>query len=235
MGNFALQKGPCNFLKLRISPWGNPFLLLFSLFFFYLAFSFIRWRLHLFLSLSLSLVYPLLHRLGLQANRGAGRRLGALLPRAAAAHGGRRAGSYGSGRTASGSVRGRLGARASEGAQASGAARLGQRASGSSQARGARLEGARGSGSAQLRWRRWRGAEQRSQRARQLGAAGDAEPAAPGGMRERASAGPARASGHWSGSRAVQEQNVGGAERVAQACARWRAELAVCAGVGRPE
>jgi hypothetical protein len=28
MGNFALQKGPGNFLKLRISPWGNPFLLL---------------------------------------------------------------------------------------------------------------------------------------------------------------------------------------------------------------
>jgi hypothetical protein len=43
MGKFALQKGPCNFLKLRISPWGNPFLLL-SLFFFYLAFSFIHWR-----------------------------------------------------------------------------------------------------------------------------------------------------------------------------------------------
>jgi hypothetical protein len=44
MGNFSLQKGPCNFLKLRISPWGNPFLLLLSLFFFYLAFSFIHWR-----------------------------------------------------------------------------------------------------------------------------------------------------------------------------------------------
>jgi hypothetical protein len=44
MGNFSLQKGPCNFLKLRTSPWGNPFLLLLSLFFFYLAFSFIHWR-----------------------------------------------------------------------------------------------------------------------------------------------------------------------------------------------
>jgi hypothetical protein len=28
MGNFALQTGPCSFLKLRISPWGNLFLLL---------------------------------------------------------------------------------------------------------------------------------------------------------------------------------------------------------------
>jgi hypothetical protein len=28
MGNFVLQKGPCNFLKLHISPWGIPFLLL---------------------------------------------------------------------------------------------------------------------------------------------------------------------------------------------------------------
>jgi hypothetical protein len=73
------------------------------------------------------------------------------------------------------------------------------------------------------RWRRWRGAEQRPQRAGQLGAAGGTEPAAPGGTRERASAGLARASGHWSGSRAVQERNVGGAEWVAQACARWRA------------
>jgi hypothetical protein len=87
MVNFSLQTGPYSFLKLHISPWGNPFLL-FSLFFFYLAFSFIHWRLHLFLSLSL--VYPLLHRLGLQASRGAGRRPGALLPRAAAAQGWRR-------------------------------------------------------------------------------------------------------------------------------------------------
>jgi hypothetical protein len=28
MRNYALQKGPCNFLDLRISPWGIPFLLL---------------------------------------------------------------------------------------------------------------------------------------------------------------------------------------------------------------
>jgi hypothetical protein len=34
----------------------------------------------------------------------------------------------------------------------------------------------------------------------------------------------------WSSSRAVQERNVGGAERVARACTRWRAEDG---GVGR--
>jgi hypothetical protein len=32
MGNFALQKGPCNFLKLHISPWGNLFILLLCFF-----------------------------------------------------------------------------------------------------------------------------------------------------------------------------------------------------------
>jgi hypothetical protein len=32
MGNFALQKGPYNFLKLRISPWGNLFILLLCFF-----------------------------------------------------------------------------------------------------------------------------------------------------------------------------------------------------------
>jgi hypothetical protein len=32
MGNFALQIGSCSFLKLRISPWGNLFLLLLCFF-----------------------------------------------------------------------------------------------------------------------------------------------------------------------------------------------------------
>jgi hypothetical protein len=39
------------------------------------------------------------------------------------------------------------------------------------------------------RWRRWRGVGQRPQHAEQLGAAGGAAPVAPGGTRERASAG----------------------------------------------
>jgi hypothetical protein len=50
MGNYALQKGPCSFIKLRISPWGIPFLLL-------LCFSFLP--LFIF-SRPLSLPYPLL-------------------------------------------------------------------------------------------------------------------------------------------------------------------------------
>jgi hypothetical protein len=32
MGKFALQKSPCSFLKLRISPWGNMFILLLCFF-----------------------------------------------------------------------------------------------------------------------------------------------------------------------------------------------------------
>jgi hypothetical protein len=48
MGNYALQKGPSSFLKLRISPWRIPFLLL-------LCFSFLS--LFIF-SRALSLPYP---------------------------------------------------------------------------------------------------------------------------------------------------------------------------------
>jgi hypothetical protein len=32
MGKFALQTSPCSFLKLRISPWGNLFILLLCFF-----------------------------------------------------------------------------------------------------------------------------------------------------------------------------------------------------------
>jgi hypothetical protein len=48
MRNYALQKGPCNFLNLRTSPWEIPFLLLsifpLSLFFLSRAFLFPRRR-----------------------------------------------------------------------------------------------------------------------------------------------------------------------------------------------
>jgi hypothetical protein len=39
----------------------------------------------------------------------------------------------------------------------------------------------------------------------------------------------------WSGSRAVQERNVGSAEQVARVCAWWRTGVGVWVGVGRPE
>jgi hypothetical protein len=48
MGNFALQTGPCSFLKLRISPWGVSFP--FLLYFFSpwrLLLFFLHWQLHL--------------------------------------------------------------------------------------------------------------------------------------------------------------------------------------------
>jgi hypothetical protein len=50
MENFALQTSPCSFPKLRISPWGIPFLLLLC-FSFPWYFLILYWRPHLLLSL----------------------------------------------------------------------------------------------------------------------------------------------------------------------------------------
>jgi hypothetical protein len=72
MGNFTLQKGPCSFLKLRISPWGIPPILLLC--------SPLSWRSSFFFSpaapLSLSLLFqglslPASFPLSLSSVRGA--------------------------------------------------------------------------------------------------------------------------------------------------------------------
>jgi hypothetical protein len=124
MGNYALQKGPCNFLNLRINPWEVPF-------HFLLCSSSLSalstpWRLSLSFLFDRRLfqgIFPLppslslsssTRRLGIQASHGTGRRPGAFQPRAAAARGWRRAGA----RLASG-----RGARAAE---AAGSGRGGQ-------------------------------------------------------------------------------------------------------------
>jgi hypothetical protein len=79
MGNFALQKGPCNFLKLRISPWGNLFLLLLCFFSPSCLYPFLFHRRQHQSSFPLSLLPPLAQLQALLAAGG-----GALLPRAAA-------------------------------------------------------------------------------------------------------------------------------------------------------
>jgi hypothetical protein len=77
MGNFTLQTGPCSFLKLRISPWGNLFLLLFPQFLFYLVFSSFHGQQHLSFPLPLSFLHWYRAVPGGRANGGGGARGGA--------------------------------------------------------------------------------------------------------------------------------------------------------------